>query len=204
MKALLDESASRHKHLCPRQVLGVRIGLAGAEALGFTVPRQDKRLLVVVETDGCFVDGIAVSTGVSVGHRTMRVEDYGKVAATFVDTESEQAWRIAPALDVRSRAASCVPHERRRYFAQLLGYQLLPDRELLVIQPVRLTVPVAELVSRPGVRVNCSKCGEEIINEREIKMGEEAFCVACTGPAYYTAEQEQELETYPATVAALL
>src|SRR3990170_8632794 len=30
---LLSKSAARHNHLCPRQVLGARIGLAGAAAL---------------------------------------------------------------------------------------------------------------------------------------------------------------------------
>jgi formylmethanofuran dehydrogenase subunit E len=71
----LEESAARHSHLCPRQVLGVRIGLVGAAALGIDAPRLDKRLLVILETDGCFADGVEVTTGCSVGHRTLRVED---------------------------------------------------------------------------------------------------------------------------------
>ena len=35
---LLQTSAARHDHLCPRQVLGVRMGLAGLEALGLNAP----------------------------------------------------------------------------------------------------------------------------------------------------------------------
>ncbi len=34
------------------------MGLAGASALGLDVPRSDKGLLVILETDGCFADGI--------------------------------------------------------------------------------------------------------------------------------------------------
>ena len=38
LSALLQKSASEHSHLCPRQVLGVRMGLAGLAALGVRVP----------------------------------------------------------------------------------------------------------------------------------------------------------------------
>ena len=106
LKALLDASAARHARLCPRQVLGVRFGLAGASALGLEAPRQDKQLMAIIETDGCFADGIEAATGCSVGHRTMRIEDYGKIAVTFVDTLTGRAVRIAPRRDVRQRALS--------------------------------------------------------------------------------------------------
>src|SRR5512142_3328691 len=101
ISALLALSNARHSHLCPRQVLGVRMALAGARGLGLDCPRRDKRLLVIAETDGCFVDGLEVACGVTPGHRTLRIEDYGKVAATFVDTRSGNAVRLAPRLDVR-------------------------------------------------------------------------------------------------------
>lgn len=184
---LLEQAAARHSHLCPRQVLGARIGLAGAAALGLALPRRDKRLLVISETDGCFADGVEVATGCTVGHRTLRVEDYGKVAATFVDVATEQAVRVAPRLDVRQRACACVPDEPRHYFAQLRGYQLMPDEELLTVEPVQLLRPVGEIVSRPGVRVNCVVCGEEIINEREVIVAGQPFCVTCARGGYYAS-----------------
>ncbi|MCB0091618.1 MAG: formylmethanofuran dehydrogenase, partial [Caldilineaceae bacterium] len=168
IQGLLTQSSARHKHLCPRQVLGVRIGLAGAAALGLDIPRTDKRLLVIVETDGCFADGVEVATGASMGHRTLRLADYGKIAAVFVDVKTEQAVRVAPRLDVRQRAHHYAPDERRHYFAQLEGYQRMPDCELLSIRPVALTTPVSTIMSRPIIRTNCAQCGEEIINEREV------------------------------------
>jgi formylmethanofuran dehydrogenase subunit E len=185
LESLLKQTEARHTHLCPRQILGVRIGLAGALALGLETPRTDRRLLIIVETDGCFVDGVEVATGASVGHRTLRVEDYGKVAATFVDVKSEQAVRVAPHLDVREKARRYAPEERRHYFAQLRGYQVMPDDELLHIRPVHLAVPVGDIVSRAGVRVSCAQCGEEIINGREVAVGNRLLCCACAGPAYY-------------------
>lgn len=185
LQALLQESAARHKHLCPRQVLGARIGLAGAAAVALTIPRRDKRLLVIVETDGCFADGVEVATGCTVGHRTLRVEDCGKVAATFVNVKSEQAVRVAPQLDVRDRAYAYAPNEHRHYFAQLQAYQVMPDAELLTLRTVILTPSIAAIVSRPGVRVNCARCGEEILNEREVLVDGQLLCRTCAGRGYY-------------------
>lgn len=190
---LCQQTAARHSHLCPRQVLGVRIGLAGAEALGIEGPNRKKKLLVFVETDGCFVDGVEVATGCSIGHRTLRVVDYGKIAATFVDIYTEKAVRVTPALDVRERARIYAPEERRGYFAQLRAYQIMPAEDLLTIQAIRLETPVQRIISRPGVRVNCDFCGEEIINEREIHQGDLSLCLACAGQAYYKHESHMGL-----------
>lgn len=189
----LEACAAHHHHLCPRQVLGVRMGLAGAAGLGLDVPVQDKRLLTIVESDGCFVDGLSTVTGCTVGHRTLRVEDYGKIAATFVDVVTEQALRLAPRLDVRQRAYAYAPEEKRHYFAQLLAYQVMPDDDLLMIQAVHLTTPVSVLVGRPGVRVNCSVCGEEIINEREAYIEGNPICRACADHPYYQIEYPQPI-----------
>ncbi len=186
---ILELSSSWHKHLCPRQVLGARMGLAGAAALGLEIPRSDKRLLAIVETDGCFSSGLEAATGCSVRHRTLRVADYGKIAVTLVDVKTETAVRIAPQLDVRQKAYAYAPDEKKHYYAQLVGYQHMPDAELLTIQPVRLQTPIGQIVSRAGVRVNCAVCGEEIINEREMMWGERPLCVACAGPAYYMPEE---------------
>lgn len=188
LSTLLTISSARHSHLCPRQVLGVRMALAGASALDLDLPRQDKRLLVIAETDGCFADGLEVATGVSAGHRTLRIEDYGKIAATFIDTKTGKSLRLAPKRDVREQARLFAPDEARHYFAQLKGYQVMPDEALFSITPVALTVPVEQIVSRPGVRVNCCVCGEEVINEREIVYNGKAYCRTCLGKGYYQAE----------------
>jgi formylmethanofuran dehydrogenase subunit E len=186
IQPFLDSSALRHDHLCPRQVLGVRIGLLAAGTFG-TPPGANpkKRLLAIVESDGCFSDGIEVSTGCSLGHRRLRLEDFGKVAATFVDTLSGRALRIAPRSTVRQLACNCQPQETRRYFAQLRAYQVLPDEDLLSMQEVSLTTPVTRILSRPGLRLPCAMCGEEIINERQVVQNGLALCRACAGDGYY-------------------
>ena len=191
---LLEKSMQDHDHLCPRQILGVRIGLAGMKALGFDEPPTKKRLLVITETDGCFVDGLIAATDCTVGHRTLRVEDYGKVAATFVDVKTGRAVRVAPALDVRERAYAYAPSEPRHYFAQMQAYQVMPDEEMFAIQEITLATPVAKIISRAGVRVNCDVCGEEIMNEREVKQEGLTLCHTCARGGYYQIVQNSILE----------
>lgn len=185
IQSLLELASARHSHLCPRQVLGVRMALAGAAVLQLPVPQQNKRLLIIAETDGCFLDGLEVASGATPGHRTLRVEDYGKVGATFVDTLTGCAVRLAPKSNVRELAHQYAPEVQRHYFAQLLGYQKIPDADLFTFTPVTLNTPIQQIVSRPGVRVNCGMCGEEIINEREIYFQGQAYCKACIGHGYY-------------------
>jgi formylmethanofuran dehydrogenase subunit E len=182
---LLAESAARHKHLCPRQVLGVRIGLLGVRWLGIEAPNADKRLLAFVETDGCAADGVSVASDCSVGHRTLRVVDYGKVAATFVDTRTGRAVRVAPRRESRALARLHAPGAKSRWHAQLEAYQVMPDDELLVAQPVVLSVSLEQLLSKPGRKTMCAACGEEIINEREVTRDGMTVCRACAGEAYY-------------------
>jgi formylmethanofuran dehydrogenase subunit E len=182
---LLAQSAALHNHLCPRQVLGVRMGLLAAQLLGLKLPQTGKRLLTLVETDGCFADGVSVATNCWVGRRTLRVEDYGKVAATFVDGQTGAAWRVIPNLAARGRARDYAPEATNRWQAMLLGYQRMPAAQLLAAQRVTLVTPVQAIISRPACRVLCSCCGEEIMNEREVEQDGERLCRACAGYAYY-------------------
>ena len=182
---LLEDSSAWHRHLCPRQVLGVRMGMLAGEILNLELPQTDKRLIAIVETDGCFTDGVSAATHCRVGRRTMRVEDYGKVAATFVDTVSDRAIRIAPRSDARVRACAYALEACDRWEAQLFGYQRMPAQELFLIQAVQLKTPITRLISRAGVKVICDSCGEEIMNEREVAREELTVCRACAGEGYY-------------------
>jgi len=185
MEALIQECATLHRHLCPRQVLGIRMGLLGGELLGIEVPQNNKRMLTVVETDGCGADGIAVATNCWVGRRTMRILDFGKVAATFIDRKSEQAFRVYPNPTARKVAPNYAPDAGNRWEAYLLGYQRMPTDELLIAQPVKIAFSLEKLWSKNGKRVNCAECGEEIINEREVVRNGVILCRSCAGERYY-------------------
>jgi formylmethanofuran dehydrogenase subunit E len=185
LQQLLRKSAASHRHLCPRQVLGVRMGCYAADLLGFDPLRVEKRLLVIVETDGCFATGICAATGVSVGSRNLRIEDHGKVAATFTDTWRRTSLRLVPQTGVRALASECAPAAPDAWQAMLEAYQQIPDEQLICWQAVELRQSIDAIFSRPGIRASCALCGEEIINEREIVRDGQVLCRACAGEGYY-------------------
>ncbi|HEX6288443.1 MAG TPA: FmdE family protein [Herpetosiphonaceae bacterium] len=191
LQAMLEAAAALHDHLCPRQVLGVRIGVYAGELLGLDLPQRDKRLWTFVESDGCFADGVAAATGCWLGRRTLRLVDLGKIAATFVDTQTGRAVRIRPSPYARDRAMQHAPHAASRWHAYLDAYQTMPTTDLLDAQPVVLTVEMAKIISRPDVRVMCQRCAEEIINEREVLRAGAVLCQSCAGDAYYRSADEQ-------------
>ena len=192
---ILRESSSRHKHLCPRQVLGARMALYASEALDLGLPRLDKRLLVIPETDGCTVDGLIAATGCHIGGRTLRILDFGKVAASFVDTRTESTVRVIPRREARKLAAEYAPTARNRREAMLLGYKVMPARELFNIQKVELTMHISQIMSRAGVKTICEVCGEEIINGREVMKDGVVLCNTCAGESYYHCSEAREMVT---------
>jgi formylmethanofuran dehydrogenase subunit E len=182
---LLQTSAVHHHKLCPRQVLGVRIGLLAGRLFEMHLPQPEKRLLAIAETDGCFVDGLSAATGCYVGRRTLRIEDYGKTAVTFIDTLTEQAIRIVPQSHARELAWDYAPSARNKWESQLVGYQHIPDELLFHWQRVELIVPMKQIIGQAGKRVSCEICGEEIINQREVIREGMILCKSCAGESYF-------------------
>ena len=187
----LATSATAHKNLCPRQVLGVRMGRYAARLLGFDPLQIEKRLLVIVETDGCFATGVSTTTRCTIGSRNLRIEDQGKSAATFTDTKLRRSVRITPSADARVLAEQYAPDVPDRWEAMLEGYQRIPDELLFSWQSVELLTSIEAIFSRPGVRTACQVCGEEIMNEREVTRDGQILCRSCAGFSYYAPATAQ-------------
>jgi formylmethanofuran dehydrogenase subunit E len=115
------------------------------------------------------------------------VVDHGKVAATFADTQTGTAWRVAPHSAARVLAAAHAPEARNKWEAMLLGYQRMPADLLLTWTRVVLNVSLEDIVSKPGLRAVCERCGEEIMNGREVLAGGVTMCRACAGDEYCCA-----------------
>lgn len=183
---LLDQCAARHDHLCPRQILGVRMGLLAAKIFDMDLPQTGKRLYTVVETDGCGMDGIAVSTGCSPGRRSLHSLDYGKMAATFIDTQTGIAFRIFPHPQSRQLWQQYAPEAPDRWHGYLKAYQVMPDELLLIARPVELNFSLEKTISLPDQRAVCAQCDEEIINERQVVVGGQVLCPTCAGESYFS------------------
>ncbi|HSW62930.1 MAG TPA: FmdE family protein [Dissulfurispiraceae bacterium] len=179
--SLLDESARIHGHLCPGQVLGVRMAIAGLKAVAVDDPKgkDRKSIMVFVEMDRCATDAIQSVTGCSLGKRSMKFLDYGKMAASFLNLKTRKAVRIVAREEARDLAKTCFPEETDKYKAQLEAYKVLSDADLFTAIPVTLTVPEEDMPGRPLSRVQCDVCSEFVQDRREVNIGGRILCRSC-------------------------
>ena len=117
-EVLLNNSAAAHGHLCPGQAVGVRMAMLGCRLIGLDEPTrhdQIKKLIVYVEMDRCTADAIAHVTGVKLGRRSLKFVDYGIMAATFMNLETGQTFRVISTEEARSLARAYAPEIADKY-----------------------------------------------------------------------------------------
>jgi formylmethanofuran dehydrogenase subunit E len=211
--ALLEESARVHGHVCPGQVLGVRMSMLGLSLVGISDPRgrQRKSFMVFVEIDRCATDAVQSVTGASLGKRSMKFMDYGKMAATFLNLDNDaggalRAVRVVAREEARAAAeryfGSATPGVnggatpgvsggaapgKDKYDAQLRAYKIMPYEELFYWMEVKVNVPPEDMPGRPIRRVRCDLCGEYVQDKRDVEAGGKTLCRPCAGGGYYEA-----------------
>ena len=157
---------------------------AGCREIVLDRPRSaGKALVVFVEIDRCATDAIEAVTGVSLGKRTLKHMDYGKMAATFVNIPAALAVRVVAHDAARDVARWLTPSERDARYAQLAVYRVMPDEDLFRMEPV---VVAPGWLDRRRVRVTCEMCREGINYQREVRAGGRTLCRPCAGDRYYT------------------
>jgi formylmethanofuran dehydrogenase subunit E len=188
----LVEAECAHGHLCAGQVLGVRMAMLGLRKLGIDDPRgkDRKRLVTFVEIDRCATDAVAVVTGCRLGKRALKFRDWGKVAATFVDSAGGRAVRISARESAKELARQRHPEIAGKDQQQLLAYREMSDDELFRVQWVRVELPPQEFPGYKGERVICDHCGEGINFCREVRQNGSVLCRACAGESYYELIEE--------------
>jgi formylmethanofuran dehydrogenase subunit E len=200
---LLHEAEIAHGHLCAGQILGVRMAMLAMNRLGIRSPRKRtlangelnpdrKRPVVFVEIDRCATDAIGVVTGARVGKRALKLRDWGKMAATFIDLDARlapdeyKAIRIVALENSKQRARDLYP-ELEKNAQQMRAYRELPDDELFSEQWVRVPLSPSEFPGYKGERLACARCGEGINFDRFIERDGQRLCLACANPSslYY-------------------
>jgi formylmethanofuran dehydrogenase subunit E len=185
---LLRECEVLHGHLCPGQVLGARMAIVGCEMIGIGDPRgtDRKKLIVWVEVDRCMTDAVSAVTGVRLGRRSLKYLDYGKVAATFLNTDTGRAVRLAALDTSRALADTRYASLESKKERQMLAYREASVGELFKIESVSVDLKETDAPGRPRSRVTCERCLEGINDGREITgQAGEVLCRPCAGGAYY-------------------
>ncbi len=185
---LIRCSAKLHGHLCPGQVIGVRMAMLGCRLIGLDEPwsrDQIKKLIVFLEMDRCAGDAVAYVTGTKLGRRSLKFVDYGIMAATFVNLQSCRSYRVISTEESRSLAAVYAPEYGSGSAQQLAAYQRMPDSVLFRVQEVEVPLSRFDLPGPTQRRVACSCCGQVVRDGREVIVAGEVLCRPCAHGAYF-------------------
>ena len=190
---LLDSSAAAHGHLCPGQVVGVRMAMLGCRLIGLDEPTshdQIKKLIVYIEMDRCTADAVAHVTGVKMGRRSLKFMDYGIMAATFVNLETGEAFRVVSTEEARDLARYFAPEIAERHAQQLAAYKRMPDNVLFRVQQVKVTIDKSDMPGPTRHKAICVQCGQVVRDRREVIRDGLSYCRPCAAGAYFSSARE--------------
>lgn len=176
-ESYLKQAGDFHGHICAGIVFGTRISLAAMKYLGLDPDVKNKNLIVYAEIDRCMTDAVQVVSGCHMGHRSLKYVDYGKFAATFINTDTGQAVRGTIKESFKSSDAV---DELIKIVAGL------PEEAVVVLQPVRVSVPETDLPGFPRQTAVCDVCSERVMDGRDVVKNGQTLCRACAGGKYYT------------------
>jgi len=197
---LLEMTGMLHGHFCPFVALGVKAAMRALKELGVSSTGMEE-VVVIVETNNCFSDGIQFVTGCSFGNNALIYRDYGKTAFTLARRNGE-AVRVSVKADshlleehepeatelfqkvVVNHQGTGDDQRRLKELWQQASFKILdiPDEQLFNVKRVTIRVPA---YARIFASVKCAVCGENIMEPRaRIKDGK-PICIPCSGHEYY-------------------
>jgi formylmethanofuran dehydrogenase subunit E len=186
---LLGSSAEAHGHLCPGQVVGVRMAMLGCRLIGLDEPQrydQIKKLIIYVEMDRCTADAVAHVTGVKLGRRSLKFMDYGIMAATFVNLETGKAFRVVSTEEARDLAKVYAPKIAAKHQQQLAAYKRMPDSVLFRVQQVKVNIDDCDMPGPTRYKIACSRCGQVVRDQKEVIQDGQVLCKPCAQDSYFT------------------
>jgi formylmethanofuran dehydrogenase subunit E len=140
--------------------------------------------------DRCASDAILAVTGCHPGKRSMKILDYGKMAATFVNLKTGKAVRVWAKNKDGDQVMTREDIEKSPHTEE---YTLLPLEELFETREVRVNLRPEDLPGRPLMIVTCEACGERVMDLRHEELSGRKLCRACaTGKTYYDDLEEKQ------------
>jgi formylmethanofuran dehydrogenase subunit E len=165
------------------------MAIYGLEQIEIGDPKGDdrKKLYLFVEIDRCATDALQSVTGCSLGRRTMKFMDYGKMAATFVNLRTGKSVRVVAREEARKKAKEYAPEGVNKYQSQVEAYKVMPVEDLFSLQEVTVHIPKQDMPGRPMSRVRCKSCGEYVQDRRETYAQGMILCRPCAFGGYCNA-----------------
>ena len=189
LETLIKGAAQAHGHLCPGQVVGVRMAILGCRLIELDNPssrEQIKKIIIYAEMDRCATDAIAYVTGVKLGRRSLKFIDNGIMAATFVNLETGIAFRIVSTETARDLASKLMPRIEDPRQQQLEAYKIMDDLDLFTITPVQVDVPAGDMPGPTRFKAVCQDCGIVVRDKKEVFKNNKVLCRPCALGSYFT------------------
>lgn len=194
---LLTGSAKEHGHLCPGQVIGVRMAMLGLQLIELENTRESrdiKKLIVYVEIDRCATDAISYVTGVKPGRRSLKFKDYGIMAATFINLETQKSVRIVSTEESRELSRKYAPEIPDIHKRQLEAYKIMPLSELFDVFEVSVEIDASDMPGPSAFKAECENCGIIIRDKKEVFKDNQLLCHECAGLTYYQRLSKIDLQ----------
>jgi formylmethanofuran dehydrogenase subunit E len=188
----IKEAKAFHGDACAGIVIGARMAILGLNRIGITDPKgaDKKNLIVFVEMDRCASDAILAVTGCHPGKRSMKILDYGKMAATFVNLKTGKAVRVWAKNKDGNQVKTREDIEKSPHTDE---YTMLPPEELFETREVRVELKPEDLPGRPLLIITCDACGERVMDMRFEQKSGQTLCRPCAaGKNYYAGLEEKE------------
>ncbi len=206
LPGLLRRAAELHGHYCPGLASGVRAAWVAMTRLGRRESDGMERLMAEVECNNCFVDGVQVVTGCTIGNNALVCRDMGKTALTLYQRGQESGLRVA--MRKRSRGGG-LPEDERREAEDLFDRAVTKREELgeeeerrfrelwtkaafaLLEQPENDVLHVRDVDVRTTAyapihaSVECRVCKEKVMETRARLRGGEPVCLSCADDLHW-------------------
>jgi formylmethanofuran dehydrogenase subunit E len=171
------------------------MAMLGCRLIGLDEPSshdQIKKLIVYVEMDRCAADAVAFVSGAKLGRRSLKFMDYGIMAATFLNLETSEAFRILSTEECRDLIEAYAPGIPDKIAQQIEAYKRMPDEVLFRVQKVNVPISEFDLPGPTRIKAVCSGCGQIVRDNKEVILEGKPCCKPCAHGAYFKIVENLE------------
>lgn len=195
-KEYLELGLKFHGHKCPAMPMGLRVGAAAMNKLGIGRTGDSQWMALVEVGDNhcatCFVDGVQVITGCTMGKGNIKKLDLGKWGLILIDKKAGKAVRVTP------KAEAMAQNKKSTFFTDYRTKGVPPTQvpaevadplvQKVMGAPEDMLLNVSEVFDydykeKPHSFDSfvCEECGEMTVEPYGRIKGDKRVCKTCLG-----------------------
>ncbi len=175
----LAESVQSYGHLCPGQVLGVKMSLRGLR------DRHSGPKVQTAERFPCHRGNGPLRAQRGAVRDRLQPRPKNAKAHGLRQNGNDLCGPENGAVRSRERAKGYSLDIDDVYAAQCEAYKVMSDVELFEVTNVEVLLRAEDMQDRPLRRIRCDICGELVQDMRGIYRGRQVLCKPCANGGYY-------------------